>query len=241
MKHSFWILIVFVNVYTVIPTLVIRGMGVGAHKEQTGRGIALTFDDGPDPKFTPQLLDLLKRYRIKATFFVLGAKAEQHPELIRRMHEDGHLVGIHNYSHRSNAIMSPWTVRQQLNRAAYTIENITGSKPLHYRPPWGVFNLFDFWLLQRYRIILWSVIVGDWVSAAGADRIKERLLEACKEGAIIVLHDSGETLGADEDAPRHMLQALQLFLDQVCPANMAFVRIDEIGSQAERQSGPFAS
>ncbi|WJH35220.1 polysaccharide deacetylase family protein [Paenibacillus sp. CC-CFT747] len=76
---------------------------------QGGKGqIALTFDDGPDPVYTPRLLDLLKERGIRATFFVLGSKAEKHPDLIRRMHEEGHQIGIHNYTHLSNWLMTPW-------------------------------------------------------------------------------------------------------------------------------------
>jgi peptidoglycan/xylan/chitin deacetylase (PgdA/CDA1 family) len=223
----FWVLFVFVNIYTIIPTIAIRMFGLGAYKGQDGQGIALTFDDGPDPEFTPQLLDLLDQYHIKATFFVLGSKAEQHPDLIRRIHNEGHLVGIHNYSHQTNALMSPWKVRLQLQHAVRTIENITGTTPLHYRPPWGVFNVFDLLLFNRFRVVLWSLIVGDWVSTGSAEKIKDRLLYKYKDGDIIVLHDSGDTLGADEDAPSYMLQALQVFLDQTNKQGYEFLRIDE--------------
>lgn len=227
MKNVFWVLFVFVNFYTVIPTILIRTFGLGVHKAREGEGIALTFDDGPDPEFTPQLLDLLDRYHIKATFFVLGSKAEQYPYLIRRMHNEGHLIGIHNYSHRSNAIMSPWKVRLQLKHAVRTIENITGATPLHYRPPWGVFNIFDILLFTRFRVVLWSLIVRDWVSTGSAEKIRDRLLSNYKNGDIIVLHDSGDTLGADADAPTFMLLALQALLDQAVREGYEFVRIDE--------------
>ncbi|WP_237448993.1 polysaccharide deacetylase family protein [Paenibacillus sp. OT2-17] len=127
MKQTFIILISALLVYTIIPTLIIRLFGIGVYKRGTGeQPIALTFDDGPDPEFTPLLLDLLKKYNIKGTFFVLGRKAEKYPDLIQRMHNEGHLVGIHNYVHWSNALMSPKRVREQVNKTANVINRIIG-------------------------------------------------------------------------------------------------------------------
>jgi peptidoglycan/xylan/chitin deacetylase (PgdA/CDA1 family) len=149
MHDFFWFSFFLLSVYTIIPTLLIRIFGLGIHKERGRQGISLTFDDGPDPEYTPQVLDLLSKYQIKATFFVLGANAEKYPELIVRMHKEGHLVGVHNYSHRANALMTPWKVRLQLQHSIETIEKIIGITPIHYRPPWGIFNLFDFLLFRR--------------------------------------------------------------------------------------------
>lgn len=83
-------------------------IGMGVHSEVGAeKEIAFTFDDGPDPCYTPELLDLLKEHGIKATFFVLGKKAKQYPELIERMHREGHQIGIHNYTHTPNWIHFP--------------------------------------------------------------------------------------------------------------------------------------
>lgn len=221
-------IIVVLCVYTIIPTFVIRLFGFGAYKKSSfSRGIALTFDDGPDPQYTPRLLDILKRHRVRATFFVLGSKAEQYPDLIARMHAEGHLVGIHNYVHWANALMTPKRVRAELNHSVEAIERIIGEKPVYYRPPWGVINLFDFLLLKRFRLVLWSVIVGDWRSRGGKTKIKRRLLSRLKEGAVIVLHDSGQTFGADSDAPTHMLGALEEFLIEALDKGYLFLRVDE--------------
>jgi peptidoglycan/xylan/chitin deacetylase (PgdA/CDA1 family) len=242
MNHVVLFIIAGLFVYTVIPTLVIRLFGMGAYKEGTaGRGIALTFDDGPDSEYTPQLLDLLKKHQIKATFFVLGSKAEQHPDLIRRMHEEGHLVGIHNYVHWSNALMTPKRVRLQLDYSVNVIEKIIGERPKYYRPPWGVINIFDFLLMKRFRMILWSIIVGDWRSRGGKRKIKKRLLSKLKDGAIIVLHDSGQTFGADRDAPTYMLEALHEFISEALVKGHTFLRVDEkmaIDEQAEQLKLP---
>jgi peptidoglycan/xylan/chitin deacetylase (PgdA/CDA1 family) len=228
MKQTFIILISALLVYTIIPTLIIRLFGIGVYKRGTGeQPIALTFDDGPDPEFTPLLLDLLKKYNIKGTFFVLGRKAEKYPDLIQRMHNEGHLVGIHNYEHWSNALMSPKRVREQVNKTANVINRIIGEKAFYYRPPWGVINLFDFFLMKQFRMILWSVIVGDWKSSGGKQKIKQRLLSKLRGGAVIVLHDSGQTFGADRDAPAYMLEALNEFIIEALYTGYCFQRVDE--------------
>ncbi|WP_051620765.1 polysaccharide deacetylase family protein [Paenibacillus sp. UNC451MF] len=230
MEHIVWIVILVLGVYTIIPTLLVRLFGLGVYREGKGsQTIFLTFDDGPDPEYTPRLLDLLKQYDIKATFFVLGSKAEKYPELIVRMHEEGHLVGVHNYSHWANALMTPRRVRLQLHHAVEAIGRITGERPIYYRPPWGVINLFDFWLLKQFRMVLWSIIVGDWRSRGGKVKIKHRLVSRFKDGAVIVLHDSGQTIGANPDAPEYMLQALHEFVAEMQQKQYTFHRVDQIG------------
>lgn len=236
MDHLFWFIMIALGIYTIIPTLLVRLFGLGVYKEgRADRCIFLTFDDGPDPQYTPQLLDLLKRYDIRATFFVLGSKARQHPELILRMHEEGHLIGIHNYSHWANALLTPARVRKQIDDAAKEVEAIVGVKPVYYRPPWGVINLFDFLLLKQFRMVLWSLIVGDWRSSGGAVRIKRRLDSRFKDGAVIVLHDSGRTFGANEDAPAYMLQALQQFLEEMTQRRYTFLRVDALSSPSDNR------
>ncbi|MCD1257626.1 polysaccharide deacetylase family protein [Paenibacillus athensensis] len=219
---------IFFSVYTLLPTLIVRLCKFGVPpRGQSRAGIALTFDDGPDPAHTPQLLDLLRRHQIKATFFVLGSKASQHPELIRRMHREGHLIGIHNYEHWTNALLTPRRVRRQLEKTAQIIERLTGAAPVHYRPPWGVINVFDLLLLKRFRLVLWSLMVGDWRCRGGKDQLRAKLLTKLKNGDVLVLHDSGQTLGAERDAPAYMLEALRDVLDESRQRGYTFLRIDE--------------
>jgi peptidoglycan-N-acetylglucosamine deacetylase len=218
---------ILLSVYTIIPTLVIHIINFVRFKKGSDPSIALTFDDGPDPVYTPLLLDLLRAYEVKATFFVLGSRAELYPDLIKRIQQEGHLIGIHNYVHWSNGLMTPRKVRRELHQAAVVIERITGERLEFYRPPWGIINIFDFLLLRRYRFILWSVMVGDWVSRGGRQKIKRRLFAKLKRGTVILLHDNGATLGADEDAPGHMIAALQDFLEENQRKNYKYLRIDD--------------
>lgn len=222
--------------YTMIPWVATRLLGWGVFRRgDAPQRIALTFDDGPDPAYTPQLLDVLQRHGVKATFFVLGQKAELHPGLIRRMHEEGHQIGIHNYTHLSNWLMAPWTVRRnQVDRTAAIVEAITGGRPTCYRPPWGVMNLFDFLLRKNYAIVLWSLTVRDWRRGIGAERLERRLLRKARAGAVVLLHDSGETLGADREAPAEMLKALDAAIAAWQRRGIAFARVDEMIPPAGR-------
>lgn len=112
---------------------------------------------------------------MKATFFVVGTKAEKYPELIQRMHNEGHLIGIHNYAHHSNWFMSPWKVRKGLKNTAKVIKSITGVTPIYYRPPWECSTFSIFIRRGKYKIILWSIMAEDWRTSGGSEKIKQRL------------------------------------------------------------------
>ncbi|MBO2943365.1 polysaccharide deacetylase family protein [Paenibacillus sp. F411] len=215
--------------YAFIPGIITRFFGYRVFRRGTVEGeFALTFDDGPDPVYTPQLLDLLKRYNMKATFFVVGSHAESHPEIIKRIHDEGHLIGIHNYVHKSNWLMRPKTVRMQLKRTDDIIFGITGERPVYYRPPWGIVNLFDFAKNSGYRIILWSSMYGDWRSSVGADKLTHRMRRKLRAGEVMLLHDCGNTMGADVQAPEQMLLALDRVLSEAEREGLRSVRIDEM-------------
>ncbi|WP_328006923.1 polysaccharide deacetylase family protein [Heyndrickxia acidicola] len=215
--------------YTVLPYLLTSLFGYGVFRKGSQSSyIALTFDDGPDRHYTPQLLDLLKKHQVKATFFVVGKKAANHPDLIWRMHQEGHLIGLHNYVHRSNWTMSPWRIKRDLDRSADIVEKITGCRPIYYRPPWGLLAVFDFFLLKRYNIILWSLMTGDWRSKGGSAKIKNGILNHVKNGDVILLHDSGETWGANLDAPSYTIEALKDVLAELPKRGFSYQRIDEM-------------
>jgi len=221
----------FVTIYMLVPYVITRIFGYGVFRKGfKSKQIAFTFDDGPDPRYTPELLELLKENNMKATFFVLGSKAEKYPELIRRIYDEGHQIGIHNYTHKSNWIMTPKKVkRMQVERTADIVEQIIGERPTYYRPPWGILNIGDFITLRKdYRIILWSVMPRDWNQKVGVDKLKSRLIRNIKPGSIILLHDSGDTLGADEGAPRNMLDGLALAIENLKSRGYTSVRIDHL-------------
>lgn len=207
-----WLIALFF-IYSVCPTWLIRLSSFRVQK-RVKDGVALTFDDGPDPTYTAQLLDILKKYDVKATFFVVGWKAKAYPHLIKRMHEEGHTIGLHHYYHTSNWFLPPFVAEWELHRSARIIEQITGVRPVYYRPPWGHINIWTLFMQKKYKTVMWTYILGDWNASLGVARLYERLTKSIEDGAIIVLHDSGSTMGADQDAPANMLQALERLLQR---------------------------
>ncbi|TCP19981.1 peptidoglycan/xylan/chitin deacetylase (PgdA/CDA1 family) [Scopulibacillus darangshiensis] len=229
-----WLLLLILTVlllficYSILPTVIMRAFALGVfQRSKVPNKAALTFDDGPDPVYTPKLLDLCLEYKVKATFFVVGEHAAKHPEIIKRMQKEGHTIGIHHYRHLSNWFLSPWAVRRQCRQTADVIESITGIRPQYYRPPWGHLNLSVKWASAPFKIIMWSAILGDWRLGLGREKLKKRLLDNVNGGAVIVLHDCGVNPGADEEAPAMMLRALEEFLDEI-GGQYNFVTIDAL-------------
>lgn len=225
----------FMTLYAFIPALVSRIFGFRVFKKGlTDKEIALTFDDGPDSEYTPQLLDLLAKYDAKATFFVVGSHAEDKPELLKRMHEEGHVLGIHNYVHKSNWVMLPRTVTRHIQKTNDIIEKATGTRAVYYRPPWGIVNCFDFRSSTRHQIVLWSALFGDWNESLGAEQLTERMMRKLQPGQVLLLHDCGRTPGADPTAPAAMLKALEYYLEEGTKRGYRFVAIDEMISLTEQ-------
>lgn len=178
-------------------------------KLHTTQTLYLTFDDGPHPYYTPKLLDLLKRYNAKATFFVVGTLAKKYPSIIERMHNEGHAIGIHHYTHQSAWLLTPHQLAEQIERTRQTIHEITGVHTHLYRPPWGHFNMATLAVAKHDDIVLWSHIFKDWKVQGNHLHL---LKHPIADGSILLLHDNGDTKGADSSAPRCMLQALEPLL-----------------------------
>ncbi len=167
--------------------------------------LALTFDDGPNPAWTPRLLDVLAKFDVKATFFLVGGFAEAERALVRRMADAGHLVGNHTWSHPNLAMTAPGRVREELARTKDTLEQTTARRVRFFRPPFGA-RRPDVLRAARdlgMTPVLWNAMTNDWEERS-ADRIAERLtkrIEAAERAgraANIVLHDgSHRGQGAD--------------------------------------------
>jgi peptidoglycan-N-acetylglucosamine deacetylase len=213
-------------IYSVVSTVYIRKMnGCIKRRLDVPERMALTFDDGPDPLYTGKLLDILSKYGVKATFFVVGSKAAKYPELLKRMKREGHTIGVHHYAHVSSWLLTPYQLKKQLEQSSSVIEAITNTKPVLYRPPWGHFNLFTLFTAKDYEVVLWSHIFQDWKVKKSGDLL-ERMKMADHDGAIFVLHDSGATFGADEKAPLYMLESLDGFLEYATNRQIQFSIID---------------
>jgi len=235
MEIILWIGFYFLTFYAFLPALVSRLFGYRVFMKGSSKdGVALTFDDGPDPEYTPQLLDLLKEHGAKATFFVVGKNAELHPELIARIHEEGHILGIHNYVHHMNWFMRPSTVKRHIRQTSDVIERITGHKPMYYRPPWGIVNVFDYAKLGHLQIVLWTSLFGDWKKRIGADKLYARMKRKLGPGQVFLLHDCGTTLGADREAPANTIAALSRILEDGRKRALRFIGIDEMIAATEK-------
>lgn len=217
------------TLYAFIPGLITRIFGFRVFKRGTATDkFALTFDDGPDPKYTPQLLDLLKRHGARATFFVVGSNAEKYPELLQRIHDEGHLIGSHNYVHKTNWLMGPAEVKKQIQKTNAIIRQVTGIDSHYYRPPWGIVNLFDFANRNNTQIVLWSAMFGDWRQRVGSERLYKRMIKKLRGGEVFLLHDCGSTLGANSSAPEEMLKALERVLKVADDRGLQSIRIDDM-------------
>lgn len=156
-----------------------------------GRRVALTFDDGPDPQRTPAVLDLLARQGVRATFFVVGARAEAHPELVRRMVAEGHVVGNHSYTHSWRfPLRSLGRTVEELRRTGEVLHRITGRRPRLFRPPFGVTNPTIARAVRRLGLdpVGWSIRSLDTMGQS-PERVAARILRRLHPGAVILLHD----------------------------------------------------
>ncbi|MGW6301357.1 polysaccharide deacetylase family protein [Peribacillus butanolivorans] len=229
MMISLSILLLLFLVYTIVPTVFIRVSGLGITKNiKRNNRIALTFDDGPNPEYTTQLLDLLKRYKIKGSFFVVGSKVKNNPDIIKRMHEEGHTIGIHHFDHISSWVLSPFHLRKQLDMTEKAIMECTHEKVTFYRPPWGHFNIFTQIASKKFQVIMWSDIFGDWKVETCKNDLLDQLRKTSTEGSILLLHDCGETLGADKEAPRYMIEALEVYLQETIKKGTQFITLKDL-------------
>ncbi|WP_054954793.1 polysaccharide deacetylase family protein [Paenibacillus dakarensis] len=172
-----------------------------------GKYVALTFDDGPNPKVTPRVLKTLEKYDAKATFFMLGVQVEYYPNLAKKVAEAGHEIGSHSKSHPNLANMSLYEVRKQLTDASKQIEAATGAKPTLFRPPYGAMNdaVKKVTTEQKTPIILWSVDSLDWKSR-NAQAVNKVVMRDVRPGSIILMHDIHRSTA---DALPQMLKSLK--------------------------------
>jgi len=153
--------------------------------------ICLTFNDGPDPATTPAILNVLDEYGIKATFFVIGKKAREHPELVKQIADRGHVIGVHGYEHKVLAGLSAREVGTDLQMAQTCITQTSGEKPYLYRPPHGMLDETQVREAQKLgmRVLMWTNVGGADIGAKSSREVVERVLAWARDGAIILLHE----------------------------------------------------
>lgn len=184
--------------------------------------VALTFDDGPHPKYTEQILDLLEQYEANGTFFIVGQLAEKSPELVLRMHESGHEIANHTYTHPYTKSVSP--IMEEVNQTSDTIFSITGTKPNLFRPVEGYYTdeLVKESVKNGYKIVMWSwhQDTEDWKNP-GVNKIVNTVLNGLGNGNVVLFHDGG---GNREQT----VQALEKILPELKNQGYRFITISQM-------------
>jgi peptidoglycan-N-acetylglucosamine deacetylase len=175
------------------------------------REVFLTFDDGPDPHWTPRILDVLARHRVRASFFVIGQLVRQFGPLLRDIRAAGHAVGNHTWSHRHPWSLTRALARQEVRDGADAIAQSIGERPAWFRPPHGRLSagLMEAAHAENERIALWSVSAVDWGPWAAPHRVLSRL-RAVRPGDIVLMHD-GPWL---QNRPASTVHALPMLLER---------------------------
>ncbi|WP_307794948.1 polysaccharide deacetylase family protein [Alkalihalobacillus sp. BA299] len=199
-------------------TVILRG-------PDTANRVALTFDDGPDPRYTEQVLDVLAQYNVPATFFVMGARAEAYPDIVRRMVNEGHIVGNHSYWHPNLVDGDIPTLEHEVNQTEEVLNNIIGYRPSLFRAPYGFLDnqAVEKLAEMNYNVIGWSLDTLDWREPPPED-IAFSVLSNIHPGAIVLLHD-----GAEWDGDRtNTVQSLHQIIPELQELGFEFVTVPEL-------------
>ncbi len=186
--------------------------------------IALTFDDGPTPGYTDKILKILKKYDVKATFFVIGSKAQKYPNLVRREANYGHEIANHTYTHPKISKLSFKAYKTEMKKTQNVVKKITGSTPVLMRPPYGDLNENAIRYTQKlgFKMILWSwdQDTRDW-SHPGVNAIVKKVLNNTSCGDIVLFHDSSTTMG-------QTATALETIIPELKRRGYSFVTVSEL-------------
>ena len=186
-----------------------------------GRDVALTFDDGPNPRATPRILDTLAEHGVRGTFFMLGRHVERWPRLARRVAEEGHAVGNHGYHHRRLHARGPAYTRLDMQLGTQVIRDATGVAPRYFRAPHGFRNPWVGRIARELdqRVVGWTLGVWD-TDRPGADIIAQRVRRGARPGCIVLLHD-GDAYDADGDRLQ-TAEALPLIISELGASGFGF-------------------
>lgn len=205
-----------------IAAVVILGLGLSwdrisqAVTEDVKPRIALTFDDGPHPVYTPKLLDGLKERNVKATFFVVGKNIEGREDIIKRMDEEGHLIGNHTYDHVKITGLPQEEACAQITKTSELVKEITGKNTEFVRPPFGAWDKKLECGFEMFPV-LWSIDPLDWTTK-NVDAVVQKVLSRAEENSIILLHDYYDS----------SVEAALKIVDALLERGFEFVTVDEL-------------
>jgi peptidoglycan-N-acetylglucosamine deacetylase len=209
------------------PAAVVPGLGaaLGIRCRLDGPGIALTFDDGPHPRGTPAVLEILARHAAVATFFLVGEQVSRRPSLAAEIAAAGHEIALHGHAHTLLLRRSSRALSDDLDRAQTTIVDAAGIDPHAYRPPYGVFSSAGLRLCRRrgWEPVLWSRWGRDWGLREAPEAIARRAASGIARGDIVLLHDADHY--SAPDSWRRTAAALPLILELAAGTGEPFVRL----------------
>lgn len=188
--------------------------------------IALTFDDGPDEVFTPQILDILKKYNVKATFFVIGQKVEYNKNIVKREFDEGHEIGNHTFSHINVSKNGFKKIQKEIVDTQKAIKNVTGVYPKVFRPPYRAISKDMCEVIKQndMNIVLWSYVdAKDW-SSPGVNQIVRSIEEGVQNGCIILLHDYNKI----RTSKSQTIQALEIMIPDLLQKGYKFITVSEL-------------
>jgi peptidoglycan-N-acetylglucosamine deacetylase len=197
--------------------------------------IALTFDDGPTPPVTDQILDILSAYHVTATFFVNGKLVDRFPECLRRIQQAHHSIGNHTYTHLFLYLKSRRRIAREIDRTQDAIERVTGARPELFRCPYGVrwFGLFSVLRHRGMHAIQWSDTGFDWVKKNTPADIARKALENIRDGSVILLHDGCGAHEPEEVNHAGTVAALPAIIEGALEKGFKFVPVSEFLGRRE--------
>lgn len=190
--------------------------------------VALTFDDGPNEPYTSEILDILKRYNAKATFFVLGKNVELYPNTAKRITDEGHAIGNHTYDHPYLLIQSKSHIKNELEKTEQTIFRTTNTRPFLFRPPYGVEDnwLYNVVKQEGYITVEWSVTGHNGGRDTTPERIVNDTLNGVVNGSIILLHDGNRLIKRANRG--HTVAALPSIIESLQRKGFKLVTVTEL-------------
>lgn len=191
--------------------------------------VALTFDDGPSPLWTPKILDELKKADIKATFFMIGHHVKKYPQVARRVAQEGHTLGNHGYAHSVLLYYTLAEIEEEIKYTEHVIREITGQTTRIFRPPkaWLSGAIKRKIQSMGYDIVLWSLNSKDWVSF-NHKRIVRYLAGKVRNGDILLFHDSGNIVTTEGGNRNQTVKAISLLARALKEKGFAFVSVEEL-------------
>jgi len=213
----------------------IREVKLNSDPKATAKGvaaklIALTFDDGPWPNSTPEVLNVLKKNNVKATFFIVGKQVQKYPQLMKQVVGEGHAIGNHTWSHQYHQYNNP-AAAHEIDSTAELVYKTTGVKTSLFRPPAGILNngLATYAQEKKYAVVMWSVDTKDWRSQrTTAQGWIDNILKQAKPGGIVLLHDGG----GDRSKT---VQALPQLIAQLKKRGYQFVTVPELLEMGDKK------